>query len=65
MKKKYDLKDRLPGYSLADMYCLDEALRLGMSKTEFDEHKKYWNMSQALLKLLILKELKEINERML
>jgi len=65
MKKKYDLKDRLPGYSIEDMYCLDEALRLGMSKTEFDEYKKFWNMPRVLIKLLILKEVKEINEKML
>lgn len=62
-KKEYELKDRLDGYSIVDMYCLDEAIRLGMTKEEFDEHKQYWNMPQSLLDLLILKELKMLNKK--
>jgi len=62
MKKKYESKDRLPGYSIEDMYSLDEAIRLGMTKEEFEGYNDYWNMPRVMIQLLILKELREIKK---
>ena len=62
LAKKLD--EREVGYSIRDMECLKEAKRLGITKKEFDEYKKYWNMPNVLLQILILKELKEINSKL-